>query len=243
MPGCAASAAPASAPSPVTMLSAPARQTRLRRELGDAQQRQARVLGRLDDARVAGGERAADRAPEDLQRIVPRDDVAGDAVRLAPRQHRVARRVRNRLAVQLVARAARRTRSSARMRRRRRAPASAACRSRAPRVSASSSACVGDHRARAAASMRPRSVAVRCGPTRRRTRRARRAPRHRCRARRRARSTRTASPSDGSITGSVRFEAAATCSPSMRLRRGSMGFMGRLEEKRDRRAASPAPPT
>ena len=76
------------------------------RELGDAQERQARVLGRLDDARVARRERAAHAAPEDLHRVVPRDDVAGDAVRLAPRQHRVAGRVGNRLAVQLVGRAA-----------------------------------------------------------------------------------------------------------------------------------------
>ena len=76
------------------------------RELGDAQQRQARVLGRLDDAGVAGGERAADAAPEDLQRVVPRDDVAGDAVRLAPGEHRVALGIRQRLAVELVAGAA-----------------------------------------------------------------------------------------------------------------------------------------
>ena len=88
------------------MLSAPSGKPIVGRELGDAQQRQARVLGRLDDARVAGRERAADRAAEDLQRIVPRDDVAGDAVRLAPREHRVAGRIRNRLAVQLVAGAA-----------------------------------------------------------------------------------------------------------------------------------------
>ena len=77
-----------------------------RRELGDAQERQAGVLGRLHDARIAGGERSADRAAEDLQRIVPRDDVARDAVRLAPRQHRVAGRIRNRLARELVGGAA-----------------------------------------------------------------------------------------------------------------------------------------
>jgi hypothetical protein len=61
------------------------------------------VLGRLDDAGVAGGQRAADAATEDLQRVVPRDDVAGDAVRLAPGQHRVALGVRQRFAVELVA--------------------------------------------------------------------------------------------------------------------------------------------
>ena len=74
------------------------------------------------------------RAAEDLQRIVPRNDVPGDAVRLAPGQHRVALGIRQRLAVELVAGARRRTRSSGRRRRRRRAPASSACRSRAPRA-------------------------------------------------------------------------------------------------------------
>ena len=133
MPGCAASAAPASRPSPVTMLSAPSGSPTAGGELGDAQQRQARVLGRLDDAGVARRERAADRAPEDLQRIVPRNDVAGDAVRLAPRQHRVARPDRESSRRAACRTRRRRTRSSARRRRRRRAPASAACRSRAPR--------------------------------------------------------------------------------------------------------------
>jgi len=75
-----------------------------RREFRDPQQRQARVLGRLDHAGVARRERPADAAPEDLHRIVPRDDVPGHAVRLAPGQHRVTGRIGNRLAVQLVGR-------------------------------------------------------------------------------------------------------------------------------------------
>ena len=81
-------------------------QADLRGELGDTQQRQARVLGRLHDTGVARRERTADRAAEDLQRIVPRNDVAGDAVRLAPGQHRVARRIGNGVARELVGRAA-----------------------------------------------------------------------------------------------------------------------------------------
>ncbi len=78
----------------------------LRGELGEAEDRQAGILGRLHHARVAGRERGADGAPEDLHRVVPRDDVPGDAVRLAQGEHRVARLVRQRLAVQLVAGAA-----------------------------------------------------------------------------------------------------------------------------------------
>ena len=106
MPGCAASAAPASRAEPGDDVERARGQARVRGELATRKQRQARVLGRLDDARVARGERAADRAAEDLHRIVPRNDVAGDAVRLAPRQHGVAVGVGNRLAVQLVAGAA-----------------------------------------------------------------------------------------------------------------------------------------
>ena len=88
------------------MLSAPAGRPTSRRELRDAQQRQACVLGGLDDASVARRERAADRAAENLQRIVPRNDVPGDAVRLAPREHGEAFRIRKGRALQLVARAA-----------------------------------------------------------------------------------------------------------------------------------------
>ena len=76
------------------------------RKLGEAQQRQAGVLGRLDHAGIAGGERGTDRTTEDLQRVVPGNDVAGDAVRLAPGQHRVALWIGNRLAMELVAGAA-----------------------------------------------------------------------------------------------------------------------------------------
>ena len=71
-------------------------------ERGDTQQRQAGVLGGLDDAGVARCERGPDRAPEDLHRIVPGHDVPGHAMRLADRQDRVAVLVGNRGAVQLV---------------------------------------------------------------------------------------------------------------------------------------------
>ena len=78
------------------------RQAGFRRQFRDAQQRQARVLGRLHDARVAGRERRADAAPENLQRIVPRHDMARHAVRLADREHGVAGLIRQGFAVQLV---------------------------------------------------------------------------------------------------------------------------------------------
>jgi hypothetical protein len=71
-------------------------------EFGDPQQRQARVLGRLDDAGIARGDRRAHRSTEDLHRVVPRHDVAGHAVRLADGQHGVTVLVGDGLAVQLV---------------------------------------------------------------------------------------------------------------------------------------------
>ncbi|CPI48523.1 Uncharacterised protein [Bordetella pertussis] len=75
-------------------------------QFGHAQQRQAGVLGGLDHAGVAGRQRGADAAPEDLQGVVPGHHVAGDAVRLAQRQHGIALLVGDGLAVQLVGRAA-----------------------------------------------------------------------------------------------------------------------------------------
>jgi hypothetical protein len=78
------------------------REPDLRGEFGDAQQRQAGVLGGLHHARVARGERRSDAAAEDLHRVVPRNDVPGDAVRFTHRQHRHSRLVRNGFSVQLV---------------------------------------------------------------------------------------------------------------------------------------------
>src|SRR4051812_29097545 len=79
------------------------RQTGSCRDFGDAQKRQTRVFRRLDDTGVARGERTADRATKDLQRVVPRNHVSRYAMRLTPREDRVAVGIRNRLAVQLVA--------------------------------------------------------------------------------------------------------------------------------------------
>ena len=150
------------------------RETRLRGEFGHAQQRQAGILGRLDDAGVAGRERGAHAAPEDLHRIVPGNDVPGDAVRLADRQHRHAGLVRDRLAVQLVGRAGvvlevagERGGVGAR-------PASAACRCCAIRAAPVPR----DARRPPVASFisrRPRSVGAHPAPWRRRTRRPARA--------------------------------------------------------------------
>ena len=72
----------------------------------DPQQGQASVFRRLDDAGIARRQGRTHRSPEDLHRIVPGNDVGGDAVWLADRQNRVALLVGNRLAVQFVGRAA-----------------------------------------------------------------------------------------------------------------------------------------
>ena len=73
------------------------------RQLGHAQQRQAGIFGRLHHADVAGGQGAADAAAEDLHRVIPRNDVSGHAVRLAPREHAVAVQIGQGLTRQLVA--------------------------------------------------------------------------------------------------------------------------------------------
>ena len=88
------------------MLSDARRQPRREREPADLERGERGVLARLEHAGVAHGERRADAAPEDLHRVVPRDDVAGDAVRLAQGQDRVAGVVGDRGAVHLVGRAA-----------------------------------------------------------------------------------------------------------------------------------------
>jgi hypothetical protein len=82
------------------------RQPRAGSEFGHAQHRQARVLRRLDHARIARRKRATRRTSEDLQRIVPRNDVPGDAVRFPPSQYGEPLGIGKGLAVQLVARAA-----------------------------------------------------------------------------------------------------------------------------------------
>ena len=76
MPGCAASAAPASSPGPVTTFSAPAGKPASWAMRGEGQRREARLLGRLQHRGVAGRQRADDGAADDLHRVVPRNDVA-----------------------------------------------------------------------------------------------------------------------------------------------------------------------
>ncbi|GAD23998.1 hypothetical protein AVS7_03758, partial [Acidovorax sp. MR-S7] len=79
------------------------RKAHLRRELRHAQQGQARVFCGFDHAHVARGQRAAHAAAEDLHGVVPRHDMAGHAMRLAPGEHAEAVGVGDGLAVQLVA--------------------------------------------------------------------------------------------------------------------------------------------
>ncbi|KAG1241180.1 hypothetical protein G6F68_016944 [Rhizopus microsporus] len=60
-------------------------------DLGQLQQRQARVFGGLDHAGVARGQRRANATAEDLQGVVPGHDVARHAMRFAYGQHGEAR--------------------------------------------------------------------------------------------------------------------------------------------------------
>jgi hypothetical protein len=163
------------------------------RQFGHTCQRQAGVFGRLDDAGVAGCERRADAAAEYLQRVIPRNDVAGDAVRFAHRQHRHARLVGNRVAMQLVGGAAVVLAVAGQCAQHRPAPVRAACRWFGIRA--------GPARSRARVTALPASSAVGrdqshwCGPTvrcrRRQTHAARRSQRRRCPPRCRGPSSRT----------------------------------------------------
>ena len=67
----------------MTTFSTPGGRPGLERELTEAQRRQRRLLGRLEDDRAAGGERRGDLPHRHQQREVPRDDLAADADRLA----------------------------------------------------------------------------------------------------------------------------------------------------------------
>ena len=82
------------------------RQSDVRREARDLERGKARVLGRLQHGGVAHRERGRQRPAEDLGRIIPRDDVTGDAVRLAQHADRVAVEKRDDLSVHLVGGAA-----------------------------------------------------------------------------------------------------------------------------------------
>ena len=88
--GCSTIAAPAVRPSPVTMLTTPGGKPGCRRKLGQRERRQRRLLGRLQHRRAAGADRRRELPRRHQQRVVPRDDLAGDADRLAQREaHRV----------------------------------------------------------------------------------------------------------------------------------------------------------
>ena len=62
------------------------REAGLRRELGEAQRGQRRLLGRLEHRRAAGGQRRRQRAGRHAERIVPGHDMGGDAERLQQRE-------------------------------------------------------------------------------------------------------------------------------------------------------------
>ena len=106
MPGWAASAAPASSPRPGTTLSAPGgRPASAARPAKASAVRLASSAGFSTQALPAASA-ATDRAADDLHRVVPRDDVAGDAVRLAEGVDGVAGEIGDGLAHQLVGGAA-----------------------------------------------------------------------------------------------------------------------------------------
>ena len=83
MPGWADSAAPASSPRPVTTLIAPAGKPASLGDAGEGERGEAGFLRRFQHRGVARGQRGADAAADDLHRIVPGNDMAGDAMRLA----------------------------------------------------------------------------------------------------------------------------------------------------------------
>ena len=87
---CATSGAPALAPSPVTMLTTPGGSPASAKSSASSRSGERRLLGGLEHHRAAGGDRRRELPGRHEQRIVPRDDLAGDADRLAQREaHRV----------------------------------------------------------------------------------------------------------------------------------------------------------
>ena len=83
--GCSTSRHPTSSPVPTTTFSTPCGQPGLECQLAQAHRRQRSDLGRLDDGRVAGGERRPDLPRGHHHREVPRRDQADDAERLVER--------------------------------------------------------------------------------------------------------------------------------------------------------------
>ena len=87
---CAAMAAPTTSPRPVTTLRTPAGTPASSASSAEADRRQRRRAGRLEDDRVAGRQRRADLPDRHPDRVVPRADLADHADRLAPDEARVA---------------------------------------------------------------------------------------------------------------------------------------------------------
>ena len=83
----------------------PARDAGALGELGEPQRRDRGQLRRLEDHGVAGRERRRGAARGDLQRVVPRDDLAADAPRLAERVVERVRAERDRAALEPLDRA------------------------------------------------------------------------------------------------------------------------------------------
>ena len=71
------------------------RESNFCRQFGDANQRQACVLSGFDYTHVTSCQRAAHAAPEYLHGVVPRNDVAGDAVWFTPGHDAVAILIRD----------------------------------------------------------------------------------------------------------------------------------------------------
>ena len=90
--GCVTSRSPAGTPSPVTTFSTPGGQ-HAGGELGEAKQRERRLLGRLQHLRVPGGERGRELPDGHHQRVVPRRDPGDDPERLAADHRGVAAHV------------------------------------------------------------------------------------------------------------------------------------------------------
>ena len=83
--GCAVSAAPVS-PCPVTMLTTPGGSPAVLEVPRQLEDRERRLLGRLEDHRAAGADRRRNLPRGHEERIVPRNDLPADADRLAQRE-------------------------------------------------------------------------------------------------------------------------------------------------------------
>ena len=106
MPGWPASAAPAVRPRPVTTLSAPSGKPTSRASAATRRIVSEASSAGLTTHGVAGGERRADGASEDLHRVVPGHDMPGHPVRHALDADEMRVEIGDHVAVQLVGGAA-----------------------------------------------------------------------------------------------------------------------------------------